>query len=79
MNNGIHPALQIRVDEARRHAEIPPSTAPHGVAFLRLPGCTCPTCTCAAGPLTRRTAARGPGATGRARCHTACTSGTPGR
>ena len=36
MSTGLHPALQIRVDEARRHAEIPPTTAPHGISYLRL-------------------------------------------
>lgn len=36
MSHGLHPALQIRVDEARRYAEIPPTTAPHGVSHLRL-------------------------------------------
>ncbi|MBA2639876.1 MAG: hypothetical protein H0U77_07765 [Nocardioidaceae bacterium] len=36
MSTGIHPALQIRLDEARRHAEIPPITAPHAVAYVRL-------------------------------------------
>ena len=37
MSHGLHPALQTRVDEARRYAEIPPTTAPHGVSYLRLP------------------------------------------
>ena len=35
MIEGIHPGVQIRIDEARRNAEIPP-TAPHGISFVRL-------------------------------------------
>jgi len=36
MIKGMHPGVQIRIDEARRHAEIPPTTAPLGISSVRL-------------------------------------------
>jgi hypothetical protein len=35
MTAGMHPGVQIRIDEARRNAEIPP-TAAHGMSYGRL-------------------------------------------
>jgi len=37
MSSTLHPALQIRIDEARRYSEIPPTTAPHGISYVRVP------------------------------------------
>lgn len=36
MSAGLHPALQNRVDEARRYAEIPPATSRGLGSYLRL-------------------------------------------
>ena len=36
MTAGMHPGVQIRIDEARRNAELPPTTAAHGIVHLRL-------------------------------------------
>ena len=36
MSTGIYPGLQMRIDEARRHAEIPPTTPPPVMSYLRL-------------------------------------------
>ena len=36
MSPDLYPGLQIRIDEARRHAEIPPTTPPHLSSYLRL-------------------------------------------
>ena len=35
MISGMHPGVQLRIDEARRHAEIPP-TASHAISYVRL-------------------------------------------
>jgi len=36
MSAGLHPALQNRVDEARRYADIPPTPNPGLSSYLRL-------------------------------------------
>ena len=36
MSTGLYPGLQMRIDEARRHAEIPPTTAPPVMSYLRI-------------------------------------------